>query len=156
MKVHHLLTEDLVITDLVSAGRDSVLEEMARHVKTRGRIAGEKDLYGKLVQRENLGSTSVGHGLAIPHCRMQEAADPVVALAVSKRGVAFESVDGRPVHVFFLVVTAPENPSVNLEILGAISHLIRQSRSLPKRIMAAGDPRRVIEIIWEEEKKLDE
>jgi PTS system nitrogen regulatory IIA component len=150
------LTEDLVIPDLVSVERDPVLKEMARHLKTCGRIAEEKDLIDKLVQRENLGSTSVGRGLAIPHCKMPEAATPVVALAVSRRGVPFNSVDGRPVHIFFLVITSPEKASVNLEILGAISQLIRQSRSLPKRIMATRDRRGLVEIIREEEKKLDE
>ena len=156
MKIHTLLTEDMIIPDLVSQERDAVLEEIVNFLKAKEVIAEEKELFEKLIQREKLGSTAIGEGIAIPHCKLKEVKNPLVALAVSKKGVRFESIDGKPTHIFFLVISHPDNPSLNLQILAAIAHLVRKSASLQKKILGAKSTRKVIEIIREEEDKLKE
>jgi len=156
VKIHSLLTEDTVIPELVSRKRDAVLGEMVNFLKAKEIIIKEKELLEKLIQREKLGSTVIGEGIAIPHCKLKEVNNPLVALAVSKKGVDFESVDGKPTHIFFLVASSPDNPSLNLQILAAIAHLVRKSSFLPKKITAARSPRKVIEIIREAEEKLNE
>ncbi len=156
MKVHLLLTEATIIVDLQSLERDAVLEEIARFLKDKEIISQEKELLEKLVQRENLGSTAVGKGISIPHCKLKEAKSAIVGLAVSKKGVDFGSTDKKPTHIFFLVITPPENPSLNLQILAAIAQLARKSSSLVRKIMGAKTPRKVIEIIREEEENLNE
>lgn len=156
MKIHTLLTEDMIISDLVSQERDAVLEEMVNFLKNKEIIVKEKELFEKLIQREKLGSTAIGEGIAIPHCKLKEVKNPLVALAVSKKGVHFGSIDGKPTHIFFLVISHPDNPSLNLQILAAIAQLARKSASLQKKIMGAKSPRKVIEIIREEEEKLNE
>jgi len=156
VKIHTLLTEDMIIPDLVSQERDAVLEEIVNFLKAKEVIAEEKELFEKLIQREKLGSTAIGEGIAIPHCKLKEVKNPLVALAVSKKGVRFESIDGKPTHIFFLVISHPDNPSLNLQILAAIAHLVRKSASLQKKILGAKSTRKVIEIIREEEDKLKE
>lgn len=156
MKIHTLLTEDMIIPDLVSQERDAVLEEMVNFLKNKEIIVKEKELFEKLIQREKLGSTAIGEGIAIPHCKLKEVKNPLVALAVSKKGVHFGSIDGKPTHIFILVISHPDNPSLNLQILAAIAQLARKSASLQKKIMGAKSPRKVIEIIREEEEKLNE
>lgn len=156
MKIHTLLTEDVIISDLVSQERDAVLEEIVNVLKKKEIIVKEKELFEKLIQREKLGSTAIGEGIAIPHCKLKEVKNPLVALAISKKGAHFESVDGKPTHIFFLVVSHPDNPSLNLQILAAIAHLVRKSASLQKKIMGAKSPRKVIEVIREEEEKLND
>jgi PTS system nitrogen regulatory IIA component len=155
VRISALLSEDTVIPEILSQERDSALEEMVGHLKSKHKIRKDKELYEKLIQREKLGSTAIGNGIAIPHCKLKEAESPLLALAVSPKGVRFEALDGKPTHLFFLVVSSPDNPGQSLQILASIAHLVRKSGSLLKRIMAAKDPRRVIEIIREEEEKLE-
>jgi len=148
--------QDMVITELKSQKRENVLEEMVSFLKEKNKIAREKDLYNKLIQREKLGSTGIGEGVAIPHCKMKGVKDPIVMLAVSRKGVNFYSQDGKPSHVFFLVVSSPENPSLNLQILAAIAHLVRKANSLIKKILKAGNISSIMEVIREEEEKINE
>jgi PTS system nitrogen regulatory IIA component len=155
VKIHALLSEDMVIPEILSQERDSVLEEMVRYLKSKDKVRKDKELYEKLIQREKLGSTAIGKGIAIPHCKLKEVESPLLALAVSQKGVRFEALDGKPTHLFFLVVSSPDNPGQSLQILASIAHLIRKAGSLPKRIMAAKNPRKILEIIREEEERLE-
>ncbi len=81
--------------------------------------------------------------------------NPIVMLAISKKGVNFYSLDGNPSYIFFLVVSSPDNPSLNLQILASIAHLVRKSNSLLKRILDAKSINATLDIIREEEEKLD-
>lgn len=145
-----------MITELKSQKRENVLKEMVSFLKEKNKIAREKDLYNKLIQRENLGSTGIGEGVAIPHCKMKGVKDPIIMLAVSRKGVNFYSQDGKPSHVFFLVVSSPENPSLNLQILAAIAHLVRKANSLIKKILKAVNISSIMEVIRKEEEKINE
>ncbi|MDH7512659.1 MAG: PTS sugar transporter subunit IIA [Clostridiales bacterium] len=156
MKIHALLKEEMVISELISQEREAVLEEMVNFLKGKEKIEKDRELYEKLIQREKLGSTAIGDGIAIPHCKLKEVEDPLLILAISRKGVHFDSIDGKPTHIFFLVISSPENPSVNLQILAAIAHLVRKAGSLTKKILQAKSSRRIIEIIREEEEKLNE
>jgi len=155
VKVHALLTEEMIIPELASTGREEALQEMVSFLKGREKITCPDELYEKLLQREKQQSTAIGDGVAIPHCKLKEVKDPILVLAVSKKGVRFESMDGKPAHVFFLVISSPENPSVNLQILAAIAHLARKASSLQKKILQAKTPARIIEVIREIEEKME-
>lgn len=155
MKIQTLLSEDMIIPEISSRERDSALEEMVEFLESKNKIRNGKDLFEKLIQREKLGSTAIGDGIAIPHCKSKEAESPLLVLAVSKRGVQFEALDGKPTHILFLVVSSPDNPGQSLQILASIAHLVRKAGSLPKRIMAAKNPRKILEIIREEEENLE-
>lgn len=155
MKIHGLLTEETILPELTSTGRDEVLQEMVRFLKEKERIQKDQELYEKLIQREKLGSTAIGDGIAIPHCKLKEIEEPLLMLALSRKGVHFESMDGKPTHVFFLVVSPPDNPSVNLQILAAVAHLARKASSLQKKLLQARTPGRIIEVIREIEEKIE-
>ena len=156
MKVHNLLMHDMIITDLESQDREGALREMVVFLKKRNKISKDKELYEKLLKREQLGSTAIGEGVAIPHCKMKGIVNPIVLLAISKKGVSFYSLDGKPSQIFFLVVSSPENPSLNLQILAAIAHLVRKADSLLKKILRSDSRSHALDIIHEEEAKLDD
>lgn len=156
LKLHNLLMQDMIITELEHQDREPVLKEMVNFLKKKSKISKDKELYDKLFQRENLGSTAIGEGVAIPHCKMKGLKDSIVLLAISKNGVNFHSIDGKPSHIFFLVVSSPDNPSLNLQILAAIAHLVRKSSSLMKKILKAQNITTILDIIYEEEEKLSE
>jgi mannitol/fructose-specific phosphotransferase system IIA component (Ntr-type) len=154
VKLHSLLSEDLIILDLKSLGRDAVLREIVGFLKSRDKISRDKAMYDKLIQRENLGSTAIGDGVAIPHCKLKGIKNPLLVLGISRRGVDFDSLDGRPSHLFFLVVSSPDDPGTSLQILAAIAQLVRQATALPRQVLEAPSPKAVIEIVREEEDKL--
>jgi PTS system nitrogen regulatory IIA component len=153
MKLHSLLSVDLIIPDLKSITRDEVLKEIVKFLKSGDRISKDKDLYDKLIQREKLGSTAIGDGVAIPHCKLKGVKSPLLVLGVSHQGVDFDSLDGKPSHLFFLVVCSPDNPSMSLQILAAIAHLVRKATTLPRRVLEARSSKGIIEIVHEEEDK---
>jgi fructose-specific phosphotransferase system IIA component len=156
LMLHNLLMQDMIITELECQDRDPVLKEMVSFLKKKNKITKEKELYDKLFQREELGSTAIGEGVAIPHCKMKGVENPVVLLAISKDGVNFHSTDGKPSHIFFLVVSSPDNPSLNLQILAAIAHLVRKSTGLVKKILKAKNISAILDVIYKEEEKLGE
>jgi PTS system nitrogen regulatory IIA component len=146
----------MIIPELDNATRDGVLKEMAAFLRKRNKIAKEKDLFEKLYQREELGSTAIGDGVAIPHCKMKGVKNPVVMLAISKKGVDFFSLDGKPSYIFFLVVSSPDNPSVNLQILAAIAHLVRKAKRVTRRIQEADGVSGILNVIKDEEDRIDD
>ena len=154
MKIHNLLMQDMIIPELEAQDREGSLREMVGFLKKRGKITKEKDLYEKLLQRENLGSTAIGEGVAIPHCKMKGVKTPVLLLAISRKGINFYSLDGQPSKIFFLVVSSPDNPSLNLQILAAIAHLVRKADSLLKKLLSAENIDLILDIIRGEEEKL--
>ena len=147
--------QDMILPDLKSEDRIGILAEMVSYLKKKNKISKEKDLYDRLLQREKLGSTAIGDGVAIPHCKMKGTENPIVMLGISQKGVNFHSLDGNPSHIFFLVVSSPDNPSLNLQILASIAHLVRKSNSLLKKILNAKNINTTLDIIREEEDKLD-
>jgi len=146
----------MVIPELESTTRDDVLKEMGAFLKKRNKIAKDKDLYEKLLQREELGSTAIGDGVAIPHCKMKGVKNPVVMLAISKKGLDFHSLDEKPSYIFFLVVSSPDNPSVNLQILAAIAHLVRKAKRVIRKIQEAEDISKILEVLKDEEERIDD
>lgn len=153
LKVHQLLKEDFVLADLQSQTREEVLQELAQFIKAKTAELFEQDLYEKLLKRENSQSTVVGEGFAIPHCKIEGVESPFVGLAVSKKGISFDAAHGKPSFVFFVFVTPAAHPSLNLQILAAVAHLIRRSRHLSKKLTRARTSREILDIIREEEEK---
>jgi PTS system nitrogen regulatory IIA component len=146
----------MVITELASRSAEETLQEMVVFLKEKNKISKEKELLEKLLKREELGSTAIGQGFAIPHCKIKNIKTPIVLLARSKNGVAFNSIDGKPSQVFFLVVSSPDNPSQNLQILATIAHLIRKAKTLKKKILDEDEAGSLLSVIKREEEKIHE
>ena len=157
MKLNHLLTADMIVPELTGATREEVLQEMVDWLTQEKSINRKgKELLEKLIQREKLGSTAIGEGVAVPHCKIKGLEQPLVLLGISRKGVDFQAVDQKPVYLFFLVVSPPENPSINLQILAAIAHLVRESKGSVKKILQAKSNQEILKVIREEEEKVSE
>jgi PTS system nitrogen regulatory IIA component len=104
------------------------------------------------LEREKLGSTGIGDGIAIPHGKMKGIEELVTSFGRSIKGVDFESIDNKPTHLFFLLV-APENSAgVHLKALARISRLLKDS-GFRNRLMEASDRQDLFRIIAEEDEK---
>jgi mannitol/fructose-specific phosphotransferase system IIA component (Ntr-type) len=156
LKVQNLLIQDMIIPDLAADNGEDALKAMVVFLREKNIIQNPQDIYDRLIQREKLGSTAVSDGFAIPHCKIKGIKHPLLLLAVSKKGVEFNSPLSKPVHIFFMVLSSPENPSINLQVLAAIAHLIRKSKHLKKKIMAAESSVAIFDIVRAEEDRVNE
>lgn len=153
MRLSNIIKEKNVLLEMKAQKKDEALAELAAHLKKQKLINHEKEIIEKLLQREALGSTALGEGIAIPHCKAKGIKGPILTVGISRGGVNFEAPDGRPVQVFFLLITSPDDPSLNLQILALIAQLVKKSPELKSRLLAAEDVREVMEIIREQEEK---
>jgi len=153
MRIHALLDEGLVLPRLEARDRAGVLREMSAKLEVRYAPDLDASLLDKLLKREELGTTAIGKGVAVPHCRAKGLKTPALLLGLSADGVAFEAVDGKPSHVFFLLVSPEDNPGAGLRLLAAIAGLVRRSRSLSSRLLKAATAAAVIEALKVEEDK---
>jgi len=116
------------IFEFEETDKDKLLKGMAERLKDLGFIkddSGVEDVYRKLVEREKLGSTGIIKYIAIPHCKTDAInTEMVILVGYSKKGIDFQSHDGKPVHIVFGVFTQKSNVTLHLAALAAISRLI--------------------------------
>jgi PTS system nitrogen regulatory IIA component len=153
VKLHSLLDEDLVLPRLEARDRDGILRELAAGLEARHKTVFGGGLLNMLQKREELGTTAIGHGVAIPHCRTKGLNSPALLLGLSKEGVHFEAVDGKLSHVFFLLVSPEDNPGAGLRLLAAIAALTRGSRTLASKLLKAATAAAVLKTLRAEEEK---
>jgi mannitol/fructose-specific phosphotransferase system IIA component (Ntr-type) len=119
------VSERLIFPNLAATTVEEALAEMAVGLERAGVVAKAEELARRLVEREAMGSTGLGVGLAIPHCKVRELTDVVVSIGISREGVDFRASDGEPVTVIFLVLSPADAPALHLQALARISRLIR-------------------------------
>ncbi len=153
MRLSNIIKEKNILLEMKAQKKEEALTEMATHLKKQKLINHEKEIIEKLLQREALGSTALGEGIAIPHCKAKGIKNPILMVGITRQGVNFEAPDGQPVKVFFLLITSPDDPSLNLQILALIAQLVKKSPELKSRLLAAEDAGKVLEIIREQEEK---
>jgi mannitol/fructose-specific phosphotransferase system IIA component (Ntr-type) len=142
MNLRELVDPRLVFTDIGAGSRDGVLRSLAERLEREGAIPSAEDLLTKLLERERQGSTAIGKGVAIPHCKLARLDRVVVAVGVAASGVAVETPDQEPVRLFFLVISPESSPAAHLQSLAAISKWLKGDGNLA-RIRAASTPDQV-------------
>ncbi len=131
-----LLDKRAILPELVSTSKEGVLRELVRAMAQVEKQVDENRLIEILLERESLGSTGIGDGVAIPHGKSKEAKRLLASFGRSLAGMDFHSMDGKPAHLFFLLV-APENSAgIHLKALARISRLMKDS-ALRRRLMDA-------------------
>lgn len=125
MRLTDHLQGNLIELDLQSHTKDEVLRELVDLLPIDGKSS--EMLLETLKKREELGSTGVTRGIAIPHCRSLLVDKLHVVVGRSRKGIDFKSLDGKPVHVFFLIVAPPQEPSNQyLIVLGKVAQMARE------------------------------
>lgn len=150
MHLGALTRPELVFVGLPGSDRSTVLKAMADGLADRSVLADSELLYERLLEREELGSTALGGGVAIPHCKMKELDEVIVALGISRRGVDFAADDGQPVRLLFLVVSPEDKPADHLQSLSAISKWV-SSHERVEEILGIEDPETIYQLLHGEE-----
>jgi len=152
MKIMEFLDKRGIKMEMESTEKADILKELVDLLANVTDIGDKKLILKALVDRENLGSTGIGQGIAIPHGKTDRVKDIIAVLGISKKGVNFDALDGEAVYLFFLLVAPKENPGPHLKALAQISRLLRDSFfcELIKRCKTADE---VYELIRKEEEK---
>jgi len=147
MKLQELFKPEAISLELEARGKEDVLEELAGLVDL-----GERDrttLIKTLRRRENLGSTGIGKGIAIPHCRSLVVSHLHLAYGRSRSGVDFRAIDGAPVHNFFLIVAPPlEVSNQYLPVLGKIAQFAKDPE-VPGLLAGIDSPAQFLDLVRE-------
>jgi PTS system nitrogen regulatory IIA component len=149
MKISDVLHKESIIPAIASVDKKGVLEELSSPVARLAEVNPE-DLVRVLMDRERLGSTGIGGGIGIPHGKLKDLKSLVLGFGLSRKGVDFESMDGRPTHIFFLLVTPENSTGLHLKLLARISKILKND-PIKERLLKAGNPDEVISIIAEDD-----
>lgn len=152
MKILDVLHKETILIDLKSIDKKGVLVELGVPVAQVADVSHE-DLTRVLMDRERLGSTGIGGGIGIPHGKMKNLESMVVGLGLSRKGVDFESIDGLPTYIFFLLITPEDSTGMHLKLLARISRILKNDH-FKEKLLNATDRDEILSIIEEEEKEL--
>ena len=150
MKLSDLLSADVIRVGLKSEDKDELFAEMVEVLVGAGRVADRGRALRAIRSREEMATTGIGGGIAVPHGKDASFASLTAALGVSKAGIDYDSTDGAPVHVVFLVLAEANNPGPHVECLGEIARLL-QVQGFYERVRKAESPQEVLDAIKAEE-----
>jgi PTS system nitrogen regulatory IIA component len=151
MKILDALQMEAILPDLKSKTKTEVLGELAAPV---AHLAGihRNDLVRILLERERLGSTGIGSGIGIPHGKLKDIDNLYIGFGLSRPGVDFESMDGLPTHLFFLLVTPENSMGQHLKLLARISRILK-NEPFRQQLRQAGTREEIFSIIKEEDEE---
>ncbi len=149
IRLSEFFEEDLFIPALKTKDKEGALKEMVEALVRAQRIKEGEILLDMLRQREHLGSTGIGRGVAVPHGRTLTITRLGVVFARSEEGIDFDAMDGKPVHLIFLTVAPPqERSNLYLPVLGKIVEMVKSAKSR-RSLLTAKDFDEVAEILEE-------
>lgn len=152
MKIHEVLHKNAIKIGLEATDKEGALKELVGILASVRNIGDQKAIVKALIDRENLGSTGIGQGIAIPHGKTDKVSELIAVMGISQKGVNFDALDGEPVYIFFLLVTPKDASGPHLKALAQISRLLRDTYfcELIRRCKTPGE---VHELIKNEEEK---
>ena len=150
-KIADYICLETINLDLKSKNKNSVIRELYDNIKSTGKIKDEALGYKDVCLREEMGSTGIGKGVALPHTKTKAVDEVVLTLGISKEGVEYGSVDEESVKILFMFLCPEEKTQEYLKVLARISRWIREE-SFRERLLKAKSKEEIMEIIKNEEK----
>lgn len=152
MKLSDFLKEEYIIADLKARDKAGLLDEMVSYLSQRVSTLDRESALRALSERESLGSTGIGHGVAIPHGKLRGLDDIMVSFGRSRHGVDFDSMDRLPVHLFFLIIAPENSAAAHLKLLASISRILK-SQDFRYRLIRASSPSEIFSLIMEADRR---
>jgi len=150
MKIGTYFNSQDIIPSLVSTTKGDVLKELAAKLVARHSAIDREEVLSLLLERELLGSTGIGGGIAIPHAKLRIGGDPLVVFGRSMKGISYDALDGKPVTLFFLLIADANSFDLYLKLLARISRLLKD-RTLRGRLLEASGADALYDIIQEQD-----
>ena len=149
MRISQLLNKSSIIANLKASDKKGVIDELALAVSQTTK-ASAKEIANVLMEREQLGSTGIGGKIAIPHGKLDSVESIIVGFGLSKEGVEYDSLDNKPVHIFFLLLTPENSTGGHLKVLAQISKLLKMDE-FKKGLMAAESVDDIYNVIMDQD-----
>ncbi|MCD6580322.1 MAG: PTS sugar transporter subunit IIA [Desulfuromusa sp.] len=150
MKISELLDPQAIVADLQAKDKTNALAELTDSLISCEPSLDRDNVIAVLQEREKLGSTGIGDGVAIPHGKLAGIPELKLVFGRSHSGVDFESMDGQPAFLFFLLIAPEESVGVHLKTLAKISKLLKDA-AVRKKLMDAPDQEAIYQIILDDE-----
>ena len=145
MAVVNLIEEDIIKIPLEAKTKPDVIKELVDVLKKAGKIEDAESVFRAVMLRENMGSTGLEKGIAVPHAKTHKVNNLVLAIGISPEGIDFDSLDGEPSKLFFLLIATPQQAGPHIEALSEIARLTRSS-NFCKLLLNAKTPKEIVDI----------
>ncbi|HEY4177404.1 MAG TPA: PTS sugar transporter subunit IIA [Kofleriaceae bacterium] len=152
MKIVDLIKRDMVVPALQATDKRGILEELAHYMAGHHPRIDRATLSRVLIEREQLASTAIGEGVAIPHGKLGSVGEIVACLGRARPGVEFDSMDGQPTFLFFVLVAPESSTGAHLKALARISRVFKDPE-FRRRLLAADDAEGMYSVVAEEDAK---
>ena len=136
MKILDNLKKEAILEDLKSQDKKGIIEELVTPISNIVSINHE-NIVRVLLERERLGSTGIGNGIGIPHGKLKGIDSLILGFGLSRKGVDFESMDGQPTHIFFLLISPENSAGLHLKLLAQISKILKVDAFRDKLLKAS-------------------
>ena len=153
MKLTPYLHPECFIVDLSEKSREDALRRIIHAAAENGLVADEASVLAKFMQRENIQSTAVGNGIAIPHCFTDEIPGLMIIVALSPGGLEFDSFDGKPIRILFILMGNRRDYSLHLKALARLALLIKKMEIIEK-ISASSSAQDMLRVFNEAEARI--
>lgn len=153
MKIMDFLKKEAIAVGINASKKKDVVIELVDLLARAYPIKDKSALIKAIMNREELGSTGIGQGVGIPHAKSNAVKELIGALMVSRNGVNFDSLDGEPTHIFFLLVAPEDAAGPHLKALATISRMLKD-KFLRDSIIAVKDEGALLTIIKKEDQNL--
>jgi len=148
MNLKQLISPEAVISDLKAKDKVSVLAELVRPLLNQDPGLDKDELVKILLEREKLGSTGIGDGIAIPHGKVEKLEELLISFGRSMEGIDFDSMDGKPAHLFFLLLAPESSTSSHLTALAQLSRLLK-NKTFREQLLEAEETSDIFQLIVE-------
>jgi len=153
MKLSEIFKPELIISNLKAHDKKGVLEELSQVITEQNPSLNKRSLLQVLLERERLGSTGIGEGIALPHGKLAELSNLLISFGRSINGLDFDSIDEKPAYLFFLLL-APENSAgMHLTALAKISRMLKDA-NFKQRLMGAKSRKEIYKVIMDMDEEL--
>lgn len=150
LKISDFLRSKAIVMEIKAKDKIEVLNELVEHMVSHKLVKNGEEFVKALAKRENLESTGIGDGIAIPHARTNAVQDLVLAFARSPHGVDFSSIDGKPSYLIFLIASPENKKSEYIMALAKLSRLLRK-QTVREKLRNAKSPDEVLTVIKQNE-----
>ncbi|MCX7705575.1 MAG: PTS sugar transporter subunit IIA [bacterium] len=154
MKISEFISEKEILIGMKSTEKEAALDELLQLLEKNGLLQDRKQVLETLIEREKLGSTGIGQGIAVPHAKTDQVKDLVCALGISEKGVNFDALDGEPVFIIFLVLAPSGATGIHLKALAKIARLLKD-KVFRNYLKISKTPQEAYKIIKEDEERLN-
>jgi nitrogen PTS system EIIA component len=149
MALMDLLEESIIKVPLESDDKNGVIRELVEVLSAAGKIRNPESVEAAVLERENMGSTGLDKGIAVPHAKTTEVSALYIALGISNEGIDFEALDGESSHLFFMILAPPDQSAQHIQVLSEIAGIARSS-AFCRMLTHSESAKEVMELFQEE------